>query len=216
MSGKQGVIASLDEFKKSFPEAPTDGERISALTQYFSVGGVIRAHKSDKDWPKLTYPSYMVIQRKLAELKNSKRLYSERYKAWKKSYDSAAKYHQTHQIKKLKEPLYWQHMTKIMTDTDYRNDSNKVNLPVHLVSDPRWKPMVKMFVTDIEYRKQLTETVSTSIVYKKNKKVARYADELKEFRMSASNKQMEDLQKKLNHIEAVENSLKEMQKWVKE
>jgi uncharacterized membrane protein len=76
--------------------------------------------------------------------------------------------------------------------------------------------MVKMFVNDLEYRKQLTETVSTSIVYKKNKKVARYADELKEFRMSASNKQMEDLQKKIDHIEATEKALKELQKWVKE
>jgi hypothetical protein len=216
MSGKQSVIASVAEFKKAFPNVPADGDRVSALDQYFSIGGVIRAHNSDREWPKLTYPTYMVIQRKMVELKNNKKLYSERYSAWKKSYDSASKYHQTHQIKKLKEPLYWQHMTKMMTDSDYRNDANKVSLPAHLVSDPRWKPMVKMFVNDLEYRKQLTETVSTSIVYKKNKKVARYADELKEFRMSASNKQMEDLQKKIDHIEATEKALKELQKWVKE
>jgi hypothetical protein len=84
------------------------------------------------------------------------------------------------------------------------------------VGDPRWKPMVKMFVNDIEYRKQLTETVTTSIVYKKDKKVARYADELKDFRMGASNRQMDDLQKKLDHISATEKALKEIQRWARE
>jgi hypothetical protein len=216
MSGKQGVLANISDFKKNFPNAPKNGERINALEQYFAIGGVIRAHKSDKDWPKITYPSYLVIQRKLSDLKNSKQIYSQRYAAWKKSYNRALNYHKNHQIKKLKEPLYWKHMTRMMIDSDYRNDANKVSLPAHLVSDPRWKPMVKMFVTDIEYRKQLTETVTTSIVYKKNKKVAKYADELKEFRMSASNKQMEDLQKKLDIIEKTETALKELQKWVKE
>ena len=104
----------------------------------------------------------------------------------------------------------------MIVDTDYRNDSNSVNLHAHLFSDPRWKPMVKMFVNDLEYRKQLTETVSTSIVYKKDKKVAKYADELKEFRMTASNKQMTDLQSKLDNINVTEKALKEIQRWAKE
>ncbi len=216
MVGKQGVISSMSDFKKKFPKAPANGERMGALEQYFAIGGVIRAHPSEKDWPKLTYPSYMVIKRKLVDLKDKKRLYSERYSAWKKSYDKASRYHQINQVKKLKEPLYWKHMSKMITDTDYRNDSNSVKLPVHLVGDPRWRPMVKMFVNDIDYRKQLTETVTTSIIYKKDKKVARYADELKEFRMTASNKQMVDLQSKLDHINATEKALKEIQRWAKE
>ena len=216
MVGKQGVISSMNDFRKIFPETPQSGERITALTQYFAIGGVIRAHKSEKEWPKLTYPSYLVIQRKLADLKGKRKLYSERYSAWKKSYDRASKYHQINQVRKLKEPLYWKHMSKMLTDADYRKDSNDVKLPAHLVADNRWKPMVKMFVNDIEYRKQLTETVTTSIVYKKDKKVARYADELKDFRMGASTRQMDDLQKKLEHITTTEKALKEIQRWAKE
>jgi hypothetical protein len=76
--------------------------------------------------------------------------------------------------------------------------------------------MVKMFVNDLEYRKQLSETVKESIVYKKDKKVARYADELKDFRMKTSNKQIEDLNKKIEKLNTLETSLKELAKWAKE
>jgi hypothetical protein len=125
-------------------------------------------------------------------------------------------YHQVNQVKKLGEPLYWKHIAKSMIDSDYRKDANSVKLPAHLVSDKKWKPMVRMFVNDIEYRKQLTETVNTSIVYKKNKKVAQFADDLKGFRMDAADKQVKDLEEKLSILDATEKSLKEMQKWAKE
>ena len=91
-----------------------------------------------------------------------------------------------------------------------------VKLPAHLVGDDKWKPMVKMFVNDIDYRKQLSETVDKSIVYKNNKKVAQYADELKDFRMGVSDKQIKDLDKKIAKINELEVALKELQKWAKE
>jgi len=84
------------------------------------------------------------------------------------------------------------------------------------VGDDRWKPMVKMFVNDLDYRKQLAETVDKSIVYRKNKKVAQYADELKDFRMGVSDKQIKDLTKKINKLNKIEVALKELQKWAKE
>ncbi|MBT4596830.1 MAG: hypothetical protein HOC95_02520 [Candidatus Diapherotrites archaeon] len=73
-----------------------------------------------------------------------------------------------------------------------------------------------MFVTDLDYRKQLTETVKESIVYKKDKRVAKYADELKDFRMNTSGKQMKSLEKKLAKINEIEVALKELHKWAKE
>ena len=94
-------------------------------------------------------------------------------------------------------------------DADYRKDAESVKLPVHLVSDKKWKPMVKTFVEDIEYRKQLTETVNTSIIYKKNKRVAQFADELQGFRMTAADKQVKDLDGKLDELEKTEKALRE-------
>ena len=86
-----------------------------------------------------------------------------------KTHKSASNYHLTNQVLKLKEPLYWKHIAKMATDSDYRKDAETVKLPAHLVSDKKWQPMVKMFVNDLDYRKQLSETVRTSVVYKKEK-----------------------------------------------
>ncbi|MEK6958628.1 MAG: hypothetical protein AABW59_01140 [archaeon] len=210
------VIASIVEFEKRFPKSPKEGERRAALEKYFSLGGVIKAHESGKDWPKLSYPESMVLGKKIDEIVEKKKLYQEKLGDWKKSHLSASMYHQFHQLKKLKEPLYWEHMAKMASDADYRKDADIVKLPAHLVADKKWKPMVKMFVKDLDYRKQLSETVSTSIIYKKDKKVAKYADELKDFRMEAAGKQVKDLDKKLLVIETAEKALREMQRWTRE
>ncbi|MCX6801009.1 MAG: hypothetical protein NTZ73_02380 [Candidatus Diapherotrites archaeon] len=210
------VIASLESFDKTFPKLPKKGERKDALKEYFSSGGVIKAYDIGGKWPKLTYPSYLVLDRKIKELRDKKKIYSGKLGDWRLKYASASLYHQIQQLKKLKEPLYWQHMAKVLSDSDYKKDAEKVKLPAHLVGDDRWKPMVKMFVTDLDYRKQLTETVSTSIAYRKNKKVARYADDLQGFRMAASQKEIDSLEKKVLEIEKTEKALKEIQRWARE
>jgi hypothetical protein len=210
------VVSDITSFEEKFPNTPKDGDRKAALEQYFKVGGVVKVFKSEKEWPTLTYPNTFVIDRKLKELKQKKDLYQRNLTDWTKKYKAAENYHKSNQVKKLKEPLYWKHKAKMLVDPDYRKDVATVSLPVHLVSDNKWKPMVKMFVTDLDYRKQLSETVRESIVYKKDRKVAKYADELKDFRMNTSGKQMKDLDKKISKINEVEFALKELHKWSKE
>lgn len=210
------VVASIEGFDKMFPKLPKSGERRDALKEYFSSGGVIKAFDIGGKWPKLAYPSYLILDRKIRELHERKKVYSSKLSDWKKKHTSASFYHQTQQLKKLKEPLYWQHVAKTLSDPDYKKDSEKVKLPAHLVGDDRWKPMVKMFVMDLDYRKQLVETVSTSIAYKKHKKVARYADDLKDFRMGASQKEIDGLGKKIGDLEKTEKALKEIQRWARE
>ena len=210
------VIASLKDFDKAFPGAPKDSDRRDALVRYFSIGGVIKAHDTGKEWPSITYPSRDVLAKKLEEVRHKKDIYKEKMGSWKKSKNSAALYHQLHQFKKLKEPLYWKHLAKSATDPDYKKDSDAVKLPAHLVADKKWKPMVKMFVNDLEYRKQLSETVKTSIVYRKDKKVGKYADDLQGFRVETSSKQIVELEKKLEVLDKTEEALRAIQKWAKE
>ena len=125
-------------------------------------------------------------------------------------------YHKVHQMKKFTEPLYWKHVAKTITDSDYRKDAEAVKLPAHLVSDKKWKPMVKMFVNDVDYRKQLSETVSTSMVYKKDRKVAKFADDQRDFRMGSAEKQIKELEEKIKQLEETESALKTLQKWARE
>jgi len=76
--------------------------------------------------------------------------------------------------------------------------------------------MIKMFVNDLEYRKNLVETVQTSIVYKKDRKVAKYADVLQELRTEISGTKMGELGKKIGQIESDLNALKVIRKWAAE
>ncbi len=211
-----GVIASIKDFDKAFPKCPRDGPRRTALMRYFSINGVVKPIATDKEWPKLIYPDTRVLDIKVKEIKEKRKNYNEKLSEWKKQHSSASMYHQVNQVKKFGDPIYWKHLAKTLSDEDYRKDAASVKLPAHLVADKKWKPMVKMFVNDIEYRKQLAETVNTSIVYKKNKKVAKFADELQDFRMDAASRQMKDLEEKIDTLNKNEEALKEMQKWAKE
>lgn len=193
--------------------------RKSALKHYFSRGGIIRVEldsQKGKDWPVLVYPTKIRLRALIREKNSLKANYLKKKKDWEKKLREAEFYDITHSLKKFSSPLYWKHLAKIMSDSDYRNDAEKVKLPLHLVSDSRWKPMIRMFIEDEEYRKQLTETVEHSIVYKKHKKVARYASELRDFRKSESSKKIAELQKKIDEIERDLNSYRELMKWSNE
>jgi hypothetical protein len=210
------VISSIKQFKEDFPKLVDDEKRI-ALERYFFIHGVVKVIPLGKEaWPKLIYPNFAVLESKLKESKEKKKIYSEKLGEWKKKHLSASMYHQVHQMKKFVEPLYWKHVAKTITDADYRKDAESVKLPAHLVSDKKWKPMVKMFVNDIEYRKQLSETVTTSMVYKKDRKVAKFADDQQNFRLGASDKQIKELEEKIKQLEETESALRVLQKWAKE
>ncbi|MFA5763687.1 MAG: hypothetical protein WC915_02655 [archaeon] len=216
MSHEKNVFTTLENFEKKFPDLPENKSRINAIEMYFKHKGIIRAYESDKSWPKLTYPNIFILNKKTNELKTTKNLFQKNLADWEKKYGQAKNYHKTNQLKKLKEPLYWKHKAKMLIDSDYRKDADQVKLPAHLVGDNKWKPMVKMFVNDLEYRKQLSETVRESIVYKKDRKVAKYADDLKDFRMQTSNKQVDLLKVKLEKLTELEIALKELSKWARE
>lgn len=209
------IISSFKAFGEKF-KVPEKGERTDALKKYFARGGVISCVKSNGAWPKLIYPSPLRIKVQAKELEAILAQYEARQKDWKKKLEDAKSYHSRHQILKLKEPLYWQHKAKELSDSDYRQDSKSVSLPVHLVADPKWKPMIKMFVNNIEYRKNLSETVQNSIVYKNDKKVAKYADELQGFRSDMSEAQLKDLGKKISEMQGQIRALQMMEKWAKE
>ena len=117
---------------------------------------------------------------------------------------------------KLAEPLYWRHVAKTIADKDYKFDTDQVKLPAHLVADPRWKPLVKMFVSDVEYRKQLVETVQHSIVYQDDKRVGKYADKLQMLKTDISTKKISDISKKLVDFDSEIKVLQEMLKWAQE
>jgi hypothetical protein len=106
-------------------------------------------------------------------------------------------------------------LAKYYSDKDYRKDADTVKLPVKLVAEKRWKPMINMFVKDLDYRKQLAETVKSSVVYANDKRVAKYAQELRAFRMEQSTRELENIGKQLVDVELEIGMFQELIKWAK-
>lgn len=214
-----GIISSFPAFERRFKDSPildSKGERIEALKKYLEYGGVISVNDNGSSWPKITYPSPLKLNADLSELAELRNNLSKKHKDWTKQKSDAKNYHAKHNVLKLSNPLYWKHKAKTMRDSSYRKASEQVKLPVHLVSDPRWKPMIKTFLEDPEYRQQLTETVQNSIVYTKEKRVAKYADTLNKFRSDVSETKITELGKKLSALDSRIAILRTMHKWARE
>ena len=211
------IISSYNIFIQKYPcLKDDDSERSKALRKYFSNGGVVSAVKAEKGWPKIIYPTPLRLKSQIKELSDLKNIYSRKSSDWSKELNDARVYHLKHNVMKLSEPLYWKHVAKSIADKDYKADADQVKLPVHLVSDPRWKPLVKMFVSDVEYRKQLVETVQHSIVYKDDKRVGKYADNLQHLKSDISTKKISDIGKKLADFGDEIKVLQEMLRWSQE
>jgi len=213
------IISSFENFKIAFPDLEGDegsNERINALKSYFKNGGVVSLGNSSGGWPKLIYPHPKRINQQLKEIEDLRNIFSKKHSDWKEKEFDARIYYVKHEVLKLSEPLYWKHMGKMLIDKDYKEDVRLVKLPANLISDKRWKPMIKTFINDVEYRKQLVETVQHSIVYKKNKEVAVYAKELQDFRQGISTKKMDEIQQKLDSLNLEIKTMQQILKWSKE
>ena len=212
------IVSSFKAFTESFKVPDEKGGRADALKKYFARGGVVSAvKKSNNVWPKLIYPSPLRVKSQLKELQDLKDYFAKKRSEWDKRLKDAKSYHSRQHVLKFSEPLYWKHVAKTLTDSDYRSDFEKVKLPVHLVADLKWKPMVRMFVEDLDYRKNLTETVQESIVYKKGRsKIAKYADDLMQLRGEISTSKIGELDKKIAKLSDEISALKVIEKWAAE
>ncbi|MDP2974235.1 MAG: hypothetical protein Q8N60_04240, partial [Candidatus Diapherotrites archaeon] len=190
-----------------------DSGRVSALQHYLSKGGVLHVVTSDADWPRMLYPTKKQLRKRIDDLRSLREQYASRLADWRKKFNDASSYRVVQSIKKLKEPLFWRHLAKCAIDRDYKTDSEKVHLPIDLVADKRWQPIVRVFLEDIDYRKQLVQTVDESIVYKNNKRVAQYANLLQQFRMEQSNRMVEGLQQKIADLDADIAAIQEIARW---
>lgn len=212
------IISSYPAFEEKFKGAgflSSKDQRLEALRRYFRKGGVVRFASGSKDsFPKLSYPSKGRVQQLSQDAKALKELLERKAKDWRKTNSDAKVYHLKLHAKKLANPLYWKHVGKKIADKDYRKDAETVKLPSELVADKRYKAMVEMFVNNLDYRKQLTETVKHSIVYNTSEsKIAKYLDQVQGFRQEVSTSQVSDLEKKLKELNADLDMFSVMEKW---
>ena len=208
------TIPNFEQFRRKI--RARDKELEKALKDYFTSGGIIRIRAdSSREWPMLIYPSKKRLQFLIDKNRKQIARLAKQKNAWQKRLQDAKHYHIVHFFKKYAEPIYWKHVVKFIVDSDYRHDAARVKLPAHLASDERWKPMIKMFVESPEYRKQLCLTFEESPIYKRNKKLARYSDQLLEFREQESMRKIKELDLKIAALTKEITTLKKMLRWAR-
>ncbi|MBI5553150.1 MAG: hypothetical protein HY917_00230 [Candidatus Diapherotrites archaeon] len=213
------IISSFPSFEKEFKDnsfLAANPKRTEALRAYFAQGGVVSLSRRPQGWPKLVYPSQDRILSQKAEVTEVRKTLMIKKRSWEKKREQALNYHKNNHLKKFAEPLYWKHQLRIAVDKDYRDDTDRVKLPTHLVADPRWKPLIKTFLENMEYRKQLTETIQTSIAYKGDKHLAQYADDIISFREDISGKELKELDRKIDSLDRILSALNQMELWAKD
>lgn len=220
MANKISIVSNLADFGKMFPvlvEKEKDSARLSALRRYFFRGGVINISSISKegDWPEIVYPTQLRLKKLLGDVIVLKKNWLGKKAGWERQLNKAKMQDVTDEIMKFADPLFWKHLVKYYSNVDYKSDADAVKLPVRLVAEKRWRPMINMFVNDLDYRKQLTETVQKSVVYANDKRLAKYAEQLKSFRLEQSNRELGNVAKQFKEIDADIEMYKELLKWVK-
>ncbi len=216
----EAIISTFQLFSQKFPELvqnQKESKRLIALKRYFAQKMVISLGTipNGDQWPEIVYPTKMKLKKDLERLEKSRSDLEKRASEWQNTLNRARMENVTIQVKKFAEPAYWKHVSKLVTDADYRKDCESVKLPAHLVAHKRYKPMVEMFVNNLDYRKQLTETVQTSVVYKDNKQLGRYANELQELRTVQSQKTLSQTKKEISELSTDIDMYRELMNWAK-
>jgi len=161
------------------------------------------------------YPTYIRLQAQLGQLDKQVSFFTEKEKEWKKEFNTAKMSGIVSEVKKLTDRIYWKHLKKSLIDKEYRLAYNKVKIPTKLLADQKYRAMFEMFVENPAYRKQLTETVSTSIVYEKDPRVAKCVDSSREFRLKEIDKKLNGFKEKISALHETRNMLKSIQKIIK-
>ena len=208
----QKIIGNIKELMAVIPKNTVDENKgkIETLKEYIRQGGIIRIIISKDSFPVIIYPTKIRLGSMIKEKEQIVNEIQKKRNEWNARLNKAKNYHIVNSLKKFSNKTYWKHLAKAITDSGYRSDVKAVKLPLHLVSDERWEPMVRTFVEDDEYRRQMVETVENSLVYKKNKKLGGHAEKINESRGQEAQKNLDEVDKKLNALKNELNVMREM------
>ncbi|MDP2666825.1 MAG: hypothetical protein Q8P05_05000 [Candidatus Diapherotrites archaeon] len=184
------VIESYAKFESRFGMDPffvADSPKGRAIREYFERKGVLQVETmAPGSWPKLIYPSEEKIAARLRELEGEYAKQRRIKGEWEWTRFRTRSHGVVSHVKKVMDPLYWQHVTKTVTDKSYREDAKLIDLHSHLVADVNYRPMIRAFVHNEDYRKQLSETVKTSIVYRDHKGLGKHSKDKRALQLQVS------------------------------
>jgi hypothetical protein len=150
---------------------------------------------------KMVYPSKRKIDESILSFKaKRKKLLKEQLK-WMKMLFLAKNAKLMNEFKKFFTVLYWKHLSKYLTNQEYKEAFQSVNMPLHLISSKKHRKMIEAFIKNKDYREKLVMTVNHGLVYRKDKKLGKHFDKVQEHRFDTAKRHLDNLEKQLKHID---------------
>lgn len=214
------VFDSLDKIRGAYAGAKfldAHPARARALQHHFEKRGIVQLDSSEKkSWPRLVYPTPEKLEGLIVTLEEKMRSASLKRKDWQASHWKSSTHATFSQFSKLSDPLFWQHAAKSVIDSEYRKDSKSVGMNTGLIADKKYRPMVDAFVHSSDYRKQLTEAVQNSVVYKDHKGLGKHAHDRHRMQTEVAKSLLDKIEAELKENQAQLQTWKELLSWARE
>ncbi|MEK6970697.1 MAG: hypothetical protein AABW68_03295 [archaeon] len=215
------LFDSMEKIREHFDGASfLDGNprRTRALESYFSRRGVIQldSMKDSGSWPVLAYPTSDKLRGMVADWEVRHRIHAAKKWQWQITHLRASSNGTIAHAKKVIDPLYWKHIAQSLTDAEYRSDSRRMDFHPSILMDEKYRPMMDAFVNNPDYRRQLSETVRTSPVYRDHKGLANQAKEKRKMKMEVAQSLIDKTGEQLKESRDQLFMLKELLRWSEE
>lgn len=188
-------------------------ERQKALKTYMKQGGIIKVDRSGKR-PRLVYPGEDRIKKQLEDTKRKEEYMRKQLNSLRRKQREVAS-KAIGSVKKVLNPVYWQHQYKKRRDDDYRSVYEEIDPPMEKLDDPKYKPMLEMFVKEPEYRERLLEAARSEIGRGRDT-IRQQVIKREGFTKDVIDKRIKKIEKKIEKYKNKRRSLKVLLKWVKE
>jgi len=211
------TITDLSALKKSFPDiAEGDGHGTKgwAIRNYLKNRGIVKIDCDPNGVPiKLVYPDKLKLTNLLETSIRKRSIMREDLKKWKTRFNKAKNEKLVLNLKKLTMGDYWKHKAKYTTNRAYKDAWDKVEMDTEIVAHEKYGAMFSMFVNNDEYRNKLIDTVENSVVYSKDKKLAKNVESLREFKMKMSHNKIKSYQKRIDELSDYIKAMKILSNW---
>ncbi|MBN1160039.1 MAG: hypothetical protein JXA43_02250 [Candidatus Diapherotrites archaeon] len=211
------TVTDISAFEKLFPELSKEDRRGSkgwAIRKYLENRGIVKIDCTVSGDPvKLIYPDKLKLMNLIETSRNKREMIRGDLKKWKNRHSKAKNEKITLQAKKLTMSDYWKHKAKYTTDKAYRDSWNRVDMDTEIAAHDKYGAMFRMFVNNDEYRSKLVDTVENSVVYSKDKKLAKNVQVLREFKMNMSNTKIESYNKKITELNEYIKAMQTLSNW---
>ena len=159
------TIGNFEEFKRYLPAnwAVDYNERVNAIKVYLESGGIIKIGEMKGHWPKLIYPTKRRLEKQIEEAEEKLKDINKQIKEWRKRHKELQTNKVTDVLKRITDPLYWEHHARLLADPTYRETYELVEPPIHLIHRKEWRKRLKLFIKDKEYRLRLHEARTSEI-----------------------------------------------------